>query len=1042
VGSDVITSLIDRDASGYDVTTGLAAQLVTTLGFVDRWYTAVAGLADSTWLRPRESSLAGKVWTHAHEAALPLPVSVDNDVDAVTFLADVGDSGLSVDWSILRAAFDPSHPISSPPLLYIVGDALLGTSQRLEEVTPIHDVACGFAGCAPASAGGLPRASAASDAWLTLASVGDSTALATALARSTSLASAHPPLISALQAMHDQHVVLEQAWAAVAGGLPMTALTDPLATVPTEAEELTAIVSEARKFSDSYAKTGLFRASHARLSSAVLKQDQLLGFIDYGVTELDGATSAYAAARLATVNDLLEQTRTAGQTQSVNDRAADGLLLLSNQLGNLDGLRAREQAQHASVQQFTSAFEDFINSGAFDANAAYQISTVPPTTISPQDAHFPLNGTFDLNSIRATVLTLTPGQILTVDMPDATWTPSCAVSVAQILGPQGAVQSIDFSDAVTGPEGYVLTYSGSQFGVHNEDTSDASTASVEACVGFKFTDPLGGATSSAGLIFDASLNACVGKKWSHTVSDSGGNDTRVNASFPTGLHLPFVPVPDAPVGSLLAVITPHNQPANILDIRIVNRRDAILMPSIDPALSTSLDVNFLVNDISGPCPPPANDSLLLSMKIITPAGLVAQDVGAAMAQSLTQMEGQAPSILAQGGLLPNDASALRTGAWARLTTLLATHGFGLQGLPLELKTLYDAWIENEIASLGRRGEIDRVQKEIARQELDLNGLAHDLENDADQARLLSLIPRLRLRDLAGVRLHPAIASLGTTLTDYTAPIFELRDPTHLTSFQSTATADLNALVGVDFARPIDEVAGDLRQFAVAVRSSVAAAQFELPTDARRTIVLAFPRDPNACDGLCDEFRAASPESSDLVWQGIQGADHVARLVVQPSDLYAASGGNARLSCHDLAPVVRRASVYVLNPLNTSTNFQALGRELPAVAGDGGASFTFPRSGSVFQLTADTPDGVELSLPVINGPGGDVITNFGTSPDLGAGAGIAPFSTFDVDFTSFFTDPPLGFLDDSVAVLLVLEVERNVSTDSAFVPGTCQDAVAP
>jgi hypothetical protein len=281
-----------------------------------------------------------------------------------------------------------------------------------------------------------------------------------------------------------------------------------------------------------------------------------------------------------------------------------------------------------------------------------------------------------------------------------------------------------------------------------------------------------------------------------------------------------------------------------------------------------------------------------------------------------------------------------------------------------------------------------------------------------------------------------------TTKDYVYPIFQLRDPAQLSSFQSSEASELNALVNVDFAAPIDDLAGNLRQFVISARSSVAAAAFDPPSDARRTIVLAFPRTPDACDGVCDEFRAASAESSNLVWQGIDSADHLARFVVQPGDLYAASGGNARLSCHDLAPVVRRASVYALNPANTSTNFQALGRELPAIAGSSGASFAFPRVGSVVQLTADTPAGVPLSLPVINGPGGDVLANFGVSNDLGAGAGISPFSTFNVDFTSFFTDEPLDFIDDTVAVLLVVEVERSVSTDSALVPGACQDAISP
>src|SRR5262249_27177615 len=150
-----------------------------------------------------------------------------------------------------------------------------------------------------------------------------------------------------------------------------------------------------------------------------------------------------------------------------------------------------------------------------------------------------------------------------------------------------------------------------------------------------------------------------------------------------------------------------------------------------------------------------------------------------------------------------------------------------------------------------------------------------------------------------------------------------------------------------------------------------------------------------------------------------------------ADLYAPSGGNARLSCHDLAPVVRRASVYVLNPSNTSTDFAALGRELPSVAGEGAASFSFPRAGRITELAADTEYGVPLSLPVINGPGGDVLSDFGASNELGIGAGISPFTTFSVDFASFYTDPPVTFIDETQAVLLVLEVERRVSADSAF-----------
>lgn len=1062
LGAEVVAKLIERATSDYNASDGLGPELVETLRQLDAWYDAVAPLAggDRAWLQGRASDLAGRVWRRAHDAAHPLPTSASSDTAAAALLADAAGQGLEVDWAMLRAAFDSSEPIDSPPLLYLTADALRGTVERIEGVSAAHDVACRFAGCAPSAPGGLPRATAMSQALRAVSVIHDQAALGAALTGAGALGAQHPPLLAALQAVRDRHGALRRAWEAVADGQGMATLAAAESPVPVEAEALAASLRAARSYASSYATSGRFEAARPRLNAAVLKREQLVSFLDNAVGQLDGARQSYANARLDTVNDLLAQVRTEGEVQSVLDRTVASVHETRALLSQLSGLRARERSERAGLGEFMAAFEAVVQSGAFDADAAYQIGAMPDLRVSPYDAHYIPNTTLDLTAVRAASVRLEAGQILDIDMLDTTWTPTCALAISKLASPSNAPAGIDVAGAITGPEGYTISWAASTYravGFTNSSSyTNTETESYESCGGFSVSFPPSGFIEDIPTVLSISATErhCTTSSWGYTSgtssTSSSGGDTRVSASFNAGVRLPITPLRFAPVGSLLAVLTVAGQPAHVLDVRVVNRRDAIRAPMFDPAIAdpsigAKVDVHFVVNDVStaAGCSPPVDDSLLLRMRTVTPSGLVAKDVGAAMAASLDEIEAQAPSILAQGGMTPGDAGALRTQAWARLTSQLATHGWGLQGLPVELRNLYEAWLERAIASLGRRGEIDRVQREIARINVDTLALEHELGSAGARSRLLGLIPRWRLRDLAGVRLRPAFGALGEALADYAAPIFELRDPVRLSGFRQGADAQINALLGLDFARPLDETADDLRLLAVAVRNSLAAAEFELPTNARRTVVVAFPRDTAACEGLCDEFQRAPAAASELLWQGVEGPSHVGRMAIRPADLYAAGGGNASLACGDLAPVVRRASVYALNPYNTSVDFAALGRELPASAGAGDATFDFPRAGGVLGFAAEAPTGVQISLPVINGPGGDVLTDFGAGTgELGAGAGISPFTTFDVNFGSFYSSLPLDFLDGTQALLLVLEVERRLSPDAAFVPGVCQAAVGP
>src|SRR5207245_7978207 len=119
---------------------------------------------------------------------------------------------------------------------------------------------------------------------------------------------------------------------------------------PPEAAGLADIVRVAQIAWSSYASSGEFVPWHGpRLTTGVLKQSDLVGFVDGLVASVNAARAASQSARLATVNDLLDQTRQAGVTQSARDRwfaLRDQDLELA---ARADGLEQREHDERAGL---------------------------------------------------------------------------------------------------------------------------------------------------------------------------------------------------------------------------------------------------------------------------------------------------------------------------------------------------------------------------------------------------------------------------------------------------------------------------------------------------------------------------------------------------------------------------------------------------------------------------------------------------------------------------------------------------------------------
>jgi hypothetical protein len=1015
----------------------LATTLPVVLARIGAWWTAAttAASGDRAWLLGESNALVRQLWTRIETAKLPLPAgALSTDAAAAALLADITNTGFLDDVGVLSALYAPAQPPATPPVLTLTGDALQPLADRLARLALLHDVGCRFARCKTAS---TLRASATSELVHALAVLPDRAKLTSVLAAATRLAQQQPGLYAALGRIRDQHAYLDAAWAA----LGRTDAFANLATVvepPAEAATLASIVRSATVAWSSYQDSGELVPWHRpRLTTAALQQAPLIAFVDTLRATVAQARAGFEGARLETVNDLLAQSRQQGVMQSARDRAAALLDQAADLATRSLGLEEREAQERKGIAGYATAFEALVSSQAIDGNAAFQTETLAPFSASAADAHYPAPAAVrDVARDRFKVVAMRSGEALRLRVTNK-WTPTCAIRSATLRAEDGHLVPIVTPTAETGPEGYWVSLSNGSFTAHSTtdstDTRKSIGASIRACA----TATTGTPESSLRFSIEACIHASIDHIWSDATADGNGVEARTSASFASGVRLPATPFPEAPAGSLLAVVTRGGHPGEILDVRVVQRDDVIYAPALPAGAGTAVDVHFVVNDLGG-CAVDTSNALQIEAVKTIPFGNVAKAIGNAMAATLTSIESQAPRILAQGQLTGEEVNALRATAWVAVQQALPA-GTSLAGLPYDLRQLFESFLEGQLASMSRRAVMHAIAREQRQLQLTLHALANELAFADAQSRFLMLVPRWRLRDLSGVELATATGALSEALTAFVAQIYELRDPAAATQFRAQAAGTLNALIDLQITAPFEDSVTSLTRFATAARDALAAAQFDVAANDRLTVVVAVPRTTTQCGGVaCDygPFRSVSSTAATSFWATIASSPSSTALAISPADLYSLSGGASRLSCNEVAPIVRRVALYLDTAQRPSIDLAAIGMHVLGRAGTPSAAVTFPLAGQSLAIDVDDPAGIPMSLPALNGNTTTVLSKFGSSEALGTGAGISPFTAFRFDMTPFQTGEPKTALTNAGAVLLVLDVERRVSSQTAQVPGIC------
>lgn len=1021
--ADILEALADK-ALG---TIGSASptELIETLRRADALYGALDVLSggDPAWLRGRTSPVIKRVLEAIYAARYPYPTTPfgNNQQDAaLDFTVLAADEGRASDAELIHTLFTASPaPVASPLLVALLSDGLSATAKHAGVLTEIHDVACRYRGCGPSDR------SPVLDFWRIVAALPDATQLGQAIAGANELAADSPELFQAFVAIRDNHARL----AAVLplpddGGVPPEAL-------PAGGEELLQLVAQGRRYTESFAETGILvdGGQYPLLETVPHRETEARGLLNERLGGLREELNDLGSSRVALVNALLQQLQNgqdssalAAQLQIMRQR----ILAAGDRYG---GLVARQRDQRESYAGVLAGFEAMLASGALSPDEVIDVQTYPAFTLSGGDARF--DGLHDGENILVLAAPssgpvwkteLRIGEQLRFNVAGS-WSPTCALDDVSFEFPDGAgwvIPQADLATAWTGPEGFAIRFGDQKL---TAGSTRSNLDSFEQCL-----DP--SLVGQPGSIREAAqTRSCV--DWERQSTHESTRALNVSAQFEAGIRIESTPFPNAPAGSLLAVLTEHGT-LTIADVQVVHRETAILAPRRNGNPALSYDVYLVVND-RGTCTPVGGSLSILASKTV-PLGPAAAGLGQAMDAVLRDTEAQVPAIIRQGAFAASEQTAMKSMA---IVNLENAAGMPLDQVPA-IRGLFSAWVDMQIASIDRRAQIADVDRSLAELALQAQAIEHDLRWAGDRARLLTLLPRWNLRNLDQEALKADLRGVFLSLGADIMPMFTLRHPVSLAAFRATQefANEMIALMDTGFGDRVEDAAERLADFGDHVSQALLSAANNNPVTTEK-IILAYPT-PEQCAAGCtlnpfgrtefDGLRVPSQGAIMAVWQSLR-ATRTAVLSIGAADAYEAVGEASRLSCGDHAPIIRRIALVADLSGDSNPLWGALGYASGAA---GNVENRYPTA--VGELVYRMPpfwEDFELPLASVIDVGQLSADAYPYLSDVGAG--LSPVNDFSIELAGLTN---LEF-NRVQALYLVMEVDKQDTAPQVLIPGVCE-----
>jgi hypothetical protein len=659
------------------------------------------------------------------------------------------------------------------------------------------------------------------------------------------------------------------------------------------------------------------------------------------------------------------------------------------------------------------------------------------------------------------------GEVLNVNV-GGTYAPTCAMRLATlpVAGKKDGVKVVIDPKSDTGPEGFAVTWTGSNYESQSVDNTHTDTTTkdiegwLEICLktGIGPSSPMG----SIQLTIDACVKASAGRHWSDSEAHSNnkGEDGKQQIALTNGLRSTFAPFPEYPVGALLLVETGAVLPDDGSPPPVPNQAE---FPTKVHVLTRQTSIVFekptvaylVVNDarIDGYCPAPdATRELTVTTTLLEPVGNRAAQLGKGMAKAIGTLDAETGSILATGRFLPEDRTWLRSKATVDLQA--ACGGCNLAQFPAAFMGFFDAWVNLRVSRIERLVEIESIERRMRAIELELRGLADQSVRYEGMGSVLQLLPEWALDGLAGNQLRPRIHDLLEDMNVRVYPVLKLRYPSLLSIMEGELAPYVDKLTSVDWAAGIDVHAAlakntmkafdglwtDYIQDSSSTETEVVAIAFYNPA-------YKLPPEP-APDNYVpppdtlppfsqSSVRRADETRSLAVWQAINRGvidpasplSDITRVpfTVQLKDLYAKQVVNNTLRCEQATPVIKTMSLVLekkdgspawnANPASTSTSL--------------GSEQLFPNAVGVEHYQVVGEGLKKAAVRVLIGAVGQTVKTFKDfGLDTHASEGLSPFSNFTMNL-----DGLQSKLADTKELILVFQVEvQTVDGPMTWIPG--------
>jgi hypothetical protein len=1028
---------------------GVISSAKTTLGslprqlwLLDRWFTtaktadSLGVFATADQLQRDTSYLLGRFWagvrlnSGADAALAGLADPNTSPAQAEAALGLSATKSRQAEQAVVSALFTVPAPIqpesvalTRPPLrglpqLAILGDALKPFVDDLDGLAMFHDIACQFRDCRTSASNTPSR-----NAWNILSALEDNNLASTVALSPTELVGWK----SAFAKLAAQQPAFRQAVAdAVVGGGTLAGATKE-ADVHPLARPLWLLYRHAQAFHDHYEATGLFESSaQKQLQGSLLEDDQqrVVNGLRDRVGAFHSAVATYRDGLRAVADAQLRAMSDGAQIASLTGQRLRKAKEMDQKSANLEGLRASGEDEEDAFASITKSFADI--QGALDHGAYVAVGSTVRFELDGQDGKF----TGSRNPVDISVQTvpgLIAGQMLVVTT-SGTWTPTCSLNEASFLrDDDGDPVHADLRDAEIGPEGYVVSVSGSDVSAHSAGHAWGLDVSVGT------SSSLCASSGAIGEVYGFEGKDCVFEEvrgtHSNTWNGSSGSESRTTSAFSTGLRLPSTPFPDAPVGSLLVVLV--DSQGAVRDVKVVHSgATSILIEQPGTAY-------FVVNDKR--CTTAATAKTLeVRVRTMRGAQAVADQALLAMTDVLASMRGKQELWAKQGTLLPTQPALLRQQANLLLQSRL--DDISVTELPAPLASLFDAFVSHEIVATERRIEIVAVQRSLDLDLIDLQTIDDELSAGKAHARLQSLIPQWILRDLDHDTLREGLVDLLSVSRDFLKPILEVWYPHTLDSVSSDTGIgrEIDNLVNADIDTSLVTLAGHGEAFVNALLTAYQNAVFGSKREGEQlpVVVLSFPR-PGAAH--TNQFwREADAARARRVWDAIDGGQ-IGHFEVTPEDFYSRAGGDAVLSCNEVVPLIRTMAFFVVRPgIDSNGTLNGIDRAFQSFGG-ANQSFVTLEGPRVYQLVdSETAKPKVLPsvwqsfmVPVKYGESESALDVFTHMPRRSRPVGLSATGSFDIDFSVLSGLPDRGgFVVDGVQaateVQLIMELDSRAT----------------